>query len=67
MKLSNRANDILKWVALIALDAAGVCYSTLAPVWGLPFGDGILKTCSALSLLIGTLIGVSAAEYNKRK
>ena len=40
--------DILKWVSLTALDALGLLYSTVAAIWGLPFGDEVLKTCAAL-------------------
>ncbi len=65
MKLSNKAYDILKWVAIVALDAAGIFYNTLSGIWGLPFGDEVLATCAALSLMVGTLIGVSSANYNK--
>lgn len=65
MKLSNKTYDILKWIALIALDAIGVFYNAVAAIWGLPLGTEILKTCAALSLLVGTLIGISTAEYNK--
>ena len=65
MKMSNKVYDVLKWVALIALDAVGLFYKTLATIWGLPFGDEVLATCAALSLLIGTLIGVSSAQYKK--
>lgn len=57
--------DALKWIALVALDALGLLYNTLAAVWSLPFGDEIMKTCSALSLCLGTLIGVSAIQYKK--
>lgn len=66
MIISNKAYDILKWVALIALDAIGVCYKTLATIWGWPFGDEVLNTCAAVSLFIGSLIGISTAQYNKR-
>ena len=65
MKISNKLYDVLKWVALIALDAMGIFYSTISNVWNLPYGDEVLKTCSALSLLIGTLIGVSSINYKK--
>ena len=67
MKMSNRVYDILKWISLVALDALGLFYSTMSSVWGLPFGDKILETCAALSLLLGTLIGVSSAKYHKDK
>ena len=65
MKLSNKVYDVLKWVALIALDAIGVFYSTISDIWALPFGDEVLKTCAALSVLIGTLIGVSSIKYKR--
>jgi hypothetical protein len=65
MKMSNKAYDVLKWVALIALDAVGLFYSTIATIWGLPFGDQVLYTCSALAVLLGTLLGVSSAQYKK--
>lgn len=66
MKLSNKTYDIFKWVALVALDATGVFYDTIANIWGLPFGSEILKTCAALSLLIGALIGISSVNYSKK-
>ena len=65
MQMSNKVYDVLKWIALVALDAIGLFYSTMATIWGLPFGDEILATFTALSLLLGTLIGVSSAQYNK--
>ena len=52
--LSNKVYDILKWIALIALDALGLLYKTLAAIWGWPFGDEVLATCTALSLCLGT-------------
>lgn len=63
--LSNRVYDILKWIALIALDALGLLYKTLAGIWGWPYGDEVLATCTALSLCLGTLLGISTAKYNK--
>lgn len=57
--------DALKWIALVALDAAGVAYEELAQVWNLPFGTEVMKTCAIISVLIGTLIGVSSYKYNK--
>lgn len=65
MKMSNNVYDILKWLALVALDAIGVFYKAVATIWGLPLGDEVLATCAALSLFIGTLIGISSTQYNK--
>lgn len=65
MILPDKVYDVLKWIALIALDAVGVCYKTLALIWGWPFGEEVLSTCAALSVLIGALIGVSTAQFYK--
>ena len=65
MKLSNKLYDVLKWFALIALDAIGLFYNTIATIWGFPYGDQVLATFAACSLLLGTLIGVSSVNYNK--
>ena len=67
MKLKNETYDVLKWISLIALDALGICYKTLSSVWGWPYGEQILETCTALSLCIGALIGISTAEYRKEQ
>lgn len=61
--MTNRIYDILKWVSLVALDAVGLFYQTIADIWSLPYGDNVLNTCVALSVLIGTLIGVSGLKY----
>lgn len=65
MKMSNKVYDVLKWIALVALDAIGLFYSTFATIWQLPYGDQVLETCVALSLLLGALIGVSSTQYKK--
>lgn len=62
---NSKLYDILKWVALVALDALGIAYESLAQVWNLPFGDEVMKTCTIISVLIGTLIGISSYKYNK--
>ena len=64
--MSNKAYDVLKWIALVALDAVGLFYSTIAGIWGLPYGDQVLETCVALSVLLGALVGVSSTQYNKK-
>lgn len=62
---NNKIYDVLKWLALVALDAVGIAYNALSGVWGLPYGQEIQTTCVILSVLIGTLIGVSGARYQQ--
>lgn len=57
--LPDKAYEILKWVALIALPAIAVFAQAVGPAWGLPHVDQIVATIDAIGVLIGALIGVS--------
>lgn len=65
MKLSNKTYDAFKWAGLIFIPALSTAYSSLAGIWNLPFAEQIPATFTALSLFLGTLLGVSSAEYNR--
>lgn len=65
--LNDKLYNILKWIALIALDLFGNAYEQLAEVWDLPYGTEVMRTCSILSVLIGGLIGVSTYSYYKKE
>ena len=67
MKLSNKLYDVLKWVALVALDAVGLFYQTISAIWNLPFGDEVLATCVAVSVCLGTLLQISSSKYKGDK
>lgn len=67
MKLKNGAYDILKWIALICIPALATFYVALAGVWGWPFADEVSKTANAVCVLLGALLGISTAQYNKDK
>ena len=65
--LSNKAYDILKWIAQIALPAAGTLYFALSAIWGLPYGEAVVGTISAIDVFMGALLGISTSHYNDRK
>jgi len=67
MLLSNKAYDALKWIAQIALPAAGTLYFALAGIWGLPYGEQIVGTIVALDTCVGVLLGISTNQFNKQK
>lgn len=64
--MSNKVYDVLKWIALVVLDAIGLFYESFSAVWGLPLGDEIHTTCTLLAVLLGTLLGISSARYKQR-
>lgn len=65
MKMSNKIYDMLKWVALIILPAAGTLYFTLAGIWGLPYGEQIMGTIAAIEVFLGAALQISNAKYKK--
>ena len=67
MKLTNKTYDNLKWIAQYLLPAVGTLYFALAGIWGLPYGEQIVGTVSAVDAFLGVLLGISTANYNKRQ
>lgn len=67
MKLNDRLYMVLKWVCLVFLPAITTAYVGLDGVFGLGYGDTVAKCSSILCVLIGSLIGISTAEYYKDK
>lgn len=65
--MSNKIYDILKWVALLFLPAVGTLYFALAGIWGLPYGEQIVGTITAVDTFLGVILGISSANYNKNK
>lgn len=65
MKMSNKTYDVLKWIAQFLLPAAGTLYFALAGIWGLPYGEQVVGTITAVDTFLGVLLGISSANYNK--
>lgn len=65
MKISNEAYDVLKWIALILLPALGTLYFTLSTIWGLPNGEQVVGTVTAIDTFLGVLLGLSSSQYKK--
>ena len=65
--LSNKAYDVLKFMAQIVLPALGTLYFALASIWGFPYGEQIVGTITAVDAFLGALLGISTVQYNKDK
>lgn len=65
MKLSNKAYDILKYIAQIVLPALGTLYFALAKIWGLPYGPEIVGTITAIDAFLGALLKISTDQYRE--
>ena len=66
MKMTDKMYDLLKWVAQILLPAVATLYFAIAQIWGLPYGEEIVGTITAIDAFLGALLGISTYQYNKR-
>ena len=65
MKMSNEMYDILKWIALILLPALGTLYFAIAGIWGLPYGEQVVGTITAVDAFLGAVLQISTDAYYK--
>ena len=63
MKMTNKAYDILKIIALLILPISELI-GALANVWGFP-GDKIVATLVAVDVFIGALVKIASDQYHK--
>ena len=63
--LPDKAYEILKWVALIALPAVAWLVGAVGPQGGLPHCGEIVTTINAVGVFVGALIGVSQLTATK--
>ena len=64
--MSNKMYDVLKWIAQVVLPALATLYFALAGIWGLPYGEEIIGTITAVDTCLGVLLGISSAQYKKK-
>lgn len=67
MMLSNKMYDILKWCVMIAIPALTTAYVGLSGIWGWPYATEVAKTSAVICTLLGALLGISTAQYNKQE
>lgn len=66
-RMSDDVYDVLKFIAQIVLPACGTLYFALASIWGLPYGEQIVGTITAVDAFLGAILGVSTKQYIKDK
>ena len=64
--MSNKMYDVLKWFVALVLPATATLYSLLAGIWGLPYGDQIPDTITAVVTFLGIVLGISSEQYKKK-
>lgn len=65
MKLSDSTYTWMKWLTLVVIPALTTAYVGLDSVFNWGYGDVVAKVSSILCALLGTLLGISTAEYRR--
>ena len=67
MIMNDKVYDILKLIAQVILPALGTLYFAIAQIWGLPYGEEIVGTITAVDAFLGAVLGISSINYNKEE
>ena len=67
MILSNKIYDALKWIVIVVIPALTTAYVGLSGIWGWPYATEVAKTSAVICTLLGALLGISTAQYNKQE
>lgn len=65
MVMSDKTYDVLKWIAMYLLPALGTLYFALSGIWGLPYGEQIVGTVTAIDTFLGVVLGISTSKLKK--
>lgn len=63
--MNDKVYDILKWVAIIVLPALSTLVAGVFPIWGLPYGQEIAQTITAIATFLGAVLMISNVKYLK--
>lgn len=61
--ISNKAYDLLRFVAVIVLPAIGALYFGLAQIWGLPKAEEVVGTITVVDAFAGLLLRTLRKSY----
>lgn len=63
--MPKKVYDVLKYVAQVVLPAVGTLYFALAQIWGLPYGEQIVGTITAVDAFLGAILMIDTMRYYK--
>ena len=49
------------------LPALGTLYFALAGIWGLPYGEQLVGTITAIDTFLGVILGITPAQYKQKQ
>ena len=65
--LNDKIYDVLKWVTLVLIPALSTAFVGLASIFNWPYANEVAKASVVVCTLLGALLGISTAQYNKQE
>lgn len=63
--MKNKTYDILKYIACVVLPALATLVLTIFKIWGLPYGEAIAGTITAIDTFLGAILMISSGAYRQ--
>ena len=67
MKLPDKVYDYLKWITMCVIPALTTFFCVCDKVFGWGYAEIVATISSAFCACLGTILGISTAEYNRSK
>lgn len=67
MILPDKVYDAMKWITLVCIPALSTAFVGFASIFGWPYADEVAKASVVVCTLLGALLGISTAQYNKQQ
>ena len=67
MRFNNKTYDILKWIAMVVLPAFVLMFKAIGHEVSFELTDTIANILVAVNAFLGTILGVSTANYNEEE
>lgn len=63
--MKNKTYDILKFIACVVLPALATLVLAIFNIWGLPYGEQIAGTITAIDAFLGAILQISSGAYKQ--
>lgn len=67
MKINDKVYDVLKWVVMVVIPALTTFYVVLDKTFNWGLAEIVATVSAAFCACLGTILGISTAEYYKEK
>lgn len=67
MLINDKVYTVLKYITMIVLPAITTLWIAIGSIWHLPYVEPVGATLSAITVFMGSILGISTSLYNIRE